>query len=47
MYLLNPWDKDDEIKQTPQIHATSLKQGFSATQLFEAPNTLCIDGFKR
>jgi hypothetical protein len=45
MYLFKAWDKDDRIKQTPQIHATSLKQGFSDAQLFGAPNALRIQGF--
>jgi hypothetical protein len=45
MYLLNLWDKDDKIKRMPQIQATSLKQGFSDTELFETPNTQHIDCF--
>jgi hypothetical protein len=45
MYLFKAWDKDDEFKQTPQIHATTLKQGLSDAQLFGTLNSLCIDGF--
>ena len=45
MYLLNLWDKDDEFKQTPQIHATRLNQGLPDAQLFEVANTQRIDGF--
>lgn len=46
MYLCNSWDLDDKFSQTPQIHATSLKQGFSDAPLFGAPNALRIDGFE-
>ena len=45
MYLLNLWDLDDEFKQTPQIYATRLNQGFPDAQLFGAPFSLRIDGF--
>jgi hypothetical protein len=45
MYLCNSWVKDDEFKQTPQIHATSLKQGLSDAQLFGAAISLRVDGF--
>lgn len=45
MYLCHSWDKDDGIAQTPQIQATSLKQGLSDAQLFGAPNIQRIDGF--
>lgn len=45
MYLLNLWDKDDEIRQTPQISSTRLNQGFSDAQLFGAPTTRRINGF--
>jgi hypothetical protein len=45
MYLSNTWDKDDRIKQTPQIHAKSLKQGFSNAQLFGTTISLRIHGF--
>ena len=45
MYLFKSWDKDDKFKQTLQIHATSLKQGFSDAQLFGAAISLHIDGF--
>ena len=45
MYLFKSWDKDDRIKQMPQIHPTSLKQGFSDAQIFGAPTTQRIEGF--
>lgn len=45
MYLVNLWFKDDEFKQTPQIHATSLSQGFPDAQLFGAKISLRIDSF--
>ena len=45
MYLFKSWDKDDEFKQTPQIHATRLNQGFPDAQLFGAAISLHIDGF--
>jgi hypothetical protein len=45
MYLFKSWDKDDRIKQMPQIQAASLKQGFSDAQQFGTPNTQHIDGF--
>ena len=45
MYLFKSWDKDDRIKQMPQIQAASLKQGFSDAQLFGAAISLHIDGF--
>ena len=45
MYLLNPWDKDDEFKQTCQISSTRLNQGFPDVQLFGAAISLHIDGF--
>jgi len=45
MYLCNSWDKDDRIKQTPQIHATRLNQGFPDAKLFGAAISLRIDGF--
>ena len=45
MYLFKSWDLDDKIKKMPQIHATSLKQGLSDAQLFEAANIKRIGGF--
>ena len=45
MYLCNSRDKDDRIKQTPQIHATRLNQGFPDAKLFGAEISLRIDGF--
>ena len=45
MYLVDLRDLDDEFKQTPQICATRLNQGFLDAQLFGAPNALCVDGF--
>jgi len=45
MYLCNLWDLDDEFEQTPQIHATRLKQGFSDAQLFGTEISLRIEGF--
>lgn len=45
MYLFKSWDKDDRIKQMPQIQAKSLKQGFSNAQLLGAAISLRVDGF--
>ncbi|MDH6421589.1 hypothetical protein M2131_001530 [Polynucleobacter sphagniphilus] len=45
MYLFKSWDKDDEFKQTPQIQATRLNQGFPDAQLFGAAISLHIDVF--
>jgi hypothetical protein len=45
MYLVNPWDKDHEFKQAPQISSTCLNQGFPDVQLFGAAISLHIDGF--